>query len=58
MTFLITTLIIILLLLSWKYIQGLEPAGMFAIVWSVMFVGILLLQEFFLKRLSCIETSF
>ena len=50
MTFLITTLIIILLLLSWKYIQGLEPAGMFAIVWSVMFVGILLLQEFFELR--------
>ena len=50
MTFLITTLIIILLILSWKYIQRLEPAGMFAMVWSVMFVGILLLQEFFELR--------
>ena len=50
MTFLITTLIIFLLLLSWKYILRLEPAGMFAIMWSVMFVGILLMQEFFELR--------
>ena len=46
MTFLIITLIVILLLLSWKYIVRLEPAGVFAAMWSVMFVCILLLQEF------------
>lgn len=50
MTFLIITLIIILLLLSWKYIVRLEPAGVFAAMWTVMFVCILLLQEFFELR--------
>ena len=50
MTFLIITLIIILLLLSWKYIVRLEPAGVFTAMWCVMFVGILLLQEFFELR--------
>lgn len=50
MTFLIATLIIVLLLLSWKYILRLEPAGMFAMVWGIMFVAILLMQEFFELR--------
>lgn len=50
MTFLITTLIIALLLLSWKYILRLEPAGMFALVWGIMFVAILLMQDFFELR--------
>lgn len=50
MTFLISTLLIILLLLSWKYIIRLEPAGVFALVWTVMIIGILLMQEFFELR--------
>ena len=50
MTFLIATLIIILLLLSWKYILRLEPAGLFALVWGIMFVAILVMQEFFELR--------
>jgi len=50
MTFLIATLLIILLLLSWKYIKRLEPAGVFALVWTMMFVAILLMQEYFELR--------
>lgn len=45
MTFLITTLIIVLLILSWKYIQRLEPAGVFAAMWAFFGIGALLLQN-------------
>ena len=45
MTFLITTLIIILLLLSWKYIQRLEPAGVFAAMWAFFGISALFLQN-------------
>ena len=46
MTFLIIALTIVLLLLSWKYILRLEPAGIFAIIWVVSIPLILLLQEY------------
>lgn len=50
MTILIIALIIALLLLSWKYILKLEPAGVFAAMWAFMFTAILLLQDFFELR--------
>lgn len=50
MTFLIITLIIILLLLSWKYIVRLEPAGVFAAMWIFLIMVILCCQEFIIVR--------
>ena len=50
MTILIVTLIIGLLLLSWKYILRLEPAGIFAVIWIVSVPLILLLQNYILLR--------
>ena len=52
MTFLITTLIIVLLILSWKYIQRLEPAGVFALIWVTSVPMILLLQEYIVLNLE------
>ena len=50
MTFLVATLIIILLLLSWKYILRLEPAGVFAAMWA-FFIGVILCcQDFVIIR--------
>jgi len=52
MTILITALLIVLLLLSGKYIIRLEPAGTFAAMWIFMFAAILLLQNFFELRFT------
>ena len=46
MTFLIIALIFLLLLLSWKYIVRLEPAGIFVILWMVSVPMILMLQNY------------
>ena len=46
MVYLFSTLIIILLLLSWKYILRLEPAGVFAAIWVFFAVSTLLLQNY------------
>jgi oligosaccharide repeat unit polymerase len=46
MVYLFSTLIIILLLLSWKYILRLEPAGVFASIWVFFAVSTLLLQNY------------
>ena len=46
MVYLFSALIIILLLLSWKYILRLEPAGVFAALWLFMAVFTLLLQDY------------
>lgn len=61
MTILILILIIALLLLSWKYILKLEPAGVFAGIWIVTTAIVLLLQNYIILRyygiiyiLSCI----
>ena len=46
MVYLFSVLVIILLLLSWKYILRLEPAGVFAALWLFMGVFTLLLQDY------------
>ena len=46
MVYLFSVLTIALLLLSWKYILRLEPAGIFAALWIFMAVSVLLLQEY------------
>lgn len=46
MVYLFSTLTIAVLLLSWKYILRLEPAGIFAMLWIFMAVSVLLLQEY------------
>lgn len=46
MVYLFSILIIILLLLSWKYILRLEPAGVFAAIWVFFAVSTLLLQNY------------
>ena len=46
MVYLFSALIIALLLLSWKYILKLEPAGIFAALWITMGVCTLLLQDY------------
>lgn len=45
MVYLFSALVIILLLLSWKYILRLEPAGIFAALWIFFAVSVLLLQN-------------
>ena len=45
MTILIIALIIALLLLSWKYILKLEPAGVFAAMWAFFAGAVMLLQN-------------
>ena len=52
MTVLIITLIIILLLLSWKYIVRLEPGGVFALIWIASVPMVLLLQEYIVLNLE------
>jgi oligosaccharide repeat unit polymerase len=44
--YLFTALTFLLLLLGWKYIVRLEPAGVFALLWVFMGVAVLLLQEY------------
>lgn len=46
MVYLFSTLIAIVLLLSWKYILRLEPAGIFAALWIFMGIFTLLLQDY------------
>lgn len=50
MTFLIIALVCVLLLLSWKYILQLEPAGIFAVIWIVSVPLVLLLQDYIVLR--------
>lgn len=50
MTFLIVVLIIVLTLLSWKYILRLEPAGIFAVIWIASVPMVLLLQNYIVLR--------
>ena len=45
MVYLFSALVIILLLMSWKYILRLEPAGIFAALWIFFAVSALLLQN-------------
>lgn len=52
MTILIIALIIILLLLSWRYILKLEPAGVFALLWAVTTPVVLLLQHYIALRFA------
>ena len=52
MSFLLIVLIIILLLLSWKYIVKLEPAGVFALIWIASVPMVLLLQEYIVLNLE------
>ncbi len=46
MVYLFTILILILLLLSWKYIVRLEPAGIYAAMWIFMGVGVVSLDYY------------
>ena len=46
MVYLFSALTVIILLLSWKYILRLEPAGIFAALWVFFAVSILLLQDY------------
>ena len=46
MTILIIALVIVMLLLSWKYILRLEPAGVFALLWAISIPVVLLLQTY------------
>jgi len=50
MTILIIALVIVLLILSWKYILSLEPAGIFAIIWIVSVILVLMLQHYIVLR--------
>ena len=46
MVYLFCALIVIALLISWKYILRLEPAGIFAALWIFFAVSALLLQNY------------
>lgn len=46
MTFIVIVLAIALLLLSWKYILRLEPAGIFAVMWAFFAIAVTLLQNY------------
>ena len=46
MVYLFCALIVILLLLSWKYVLRLEPAGIFAAIWVFFAVSVLLLDNY------------
>lgn len=50
MDYLIIALVIVLLLLSWKYILRLEPAGIFAAMWSFLIAVIICCQSFIIIR--------
>lgn len=50
MTFLIIALLVVLTLLSWKYMMQLEPAGVFAAMWIVLITTILLCHNFVIIR--------
>lgn len=50
MQLLIIALVVILLALSWKYIQRLEPAGVFAAIWIISIPLVLLLQDYIILR--------
>ncbi len=46
MVYLLCALTVVVLLLSWKYILRLEPAGIFAALWIFFTVAVLLLQDY------------
>lgn len=50
MTFLISLMLIILFFLSRRYIKRFEPAGVFAGVWILFTIGILLMQNYITLR--------
>lgn len=50
MTFIIIAIIIALILLSKNYIARLEPAGVFAAMWILMLIAILLIQHYVVLR--------
>lgn len=50
MTVLIIALLVFLLILSWKYIMQLEPAGIFSAMWIFFAGGVLLLQNIIVLR--------
>lgn len=50
MAFLIIVLLITLLFLSWKYIIQFEPAGVFALMWTMIISSILLCHNFVFIR--------
>lgn len=50
MTFLIIALLVVLALLSWKYMIQLEPAGIFAAMWIVLITAVLMMQNFIVLR--------
>lgn len=50
MAVLIIALVIIMVLLSWKYILRLEPAGMFATMWALSIPIVLLLQSYIILQ--------
>ena len=52
MDLLIIALVVILLLLSWKYILRLEPAGVFALIWGSSIPVVLLLQYYISLQLT------
>ena len=52
MTVLIIALLIVLALLSWKYMMQLEPAGVFAAMWIVLVTAVLLMQNYIVLRFS------
>ena len=52
MDLLIIALVGILLLLSWKYILRLEPAGVFALIWASSIPVVLLLQYYISLQLT------
>ena len=50
MTIIISALIILLVLLSWKYILRLEPAGILAAMWAFLITAVLLMQDYIVLR--------
>lgn len=52
MTFLIIALLLVVLFLSWKYMLQLEPAGVFAAMWVVLILSVLLMQYYIVLRFS------
>ena len=50
MTIIISALIILLVLLSWKYILRLEPAGILAAMWTFLITAVLLMQDYIVLR--------
>lgn len=59
MAYLLSALVVVLLLISWKYIQKLEPAGIFAIMWIFFATSALLLSDYIdLRYDGCVFVVF